>query len=108
MCRFVLDKPAAVGEGQRELFPAYRYYPIFTDDSYTLLQPEEQHRDHALQEQVNADLIDGPLAHMPLGVFAANAAWLTLAAITHNLLRGLGCLASASHARARVPPCAAT
>ncbi|MFI7644422.1 IS1380 family transposase [Nonomuraea sp. NPDC049400] len=94
-----LDKPA--GEDQGELFPAYRYYPIFTDSPYALLQAEEQHRDHAVQEQVNADLIDGPLAHLPSGVFAANAAWLTLAAIAHNLLRGLGCLASAFHAKAR-------
>ncbi|MFG1973078.1 IS1380 family transposase, partial [Nonomuraea fuscirosea] len=87
--------------GQDELFSTYRYYPIFTDNPYTLLQAEEQHRDHAVQEQVNADLIDGPLAHLPSGHFAANAAWLTLAAITHNLLRALGCLASAFHARAR-------
>ncbi|TMR88521.1 hypothetical protein EJK15_65755 [Nonomuraea basaltis] len=35
------------------------------------------------------------------GRFAANAAWLTCAAITHNLLRALGCLADACHARAR-------
>lgn len=87
--------------GQEELFPAYRYYPIFTDNPYTLIQAEEQHRDHAVQEQVNADLIDGPLAHLPSGSFAANAAWLTCAAITHNLLRALGCLASTFHARAR-------
>jgi hypothetical protein len=87
--------------GQDELFPAYRYYPIFTNSPYTLLQAEEQHRDHAIQEQVNADVINGPLAHFPSGVFTANAAWLTLAAITHNLLRALGCLASAFHAKAR-------
>ncbi|WP_090929366.1 IS1380 family transposase [Nonomuraea jiangxiensis] len=87
--------------GQDELFPAYRYYPIFTDSPYTLLQAEEQHRDHAVQEQVNADLINGPLAHLPSGVFTANAAWLTLTAITHNLLRAPGCLASAFHAKAR-------
>jgi hypothetical protein len=53
------------------------------------------------REQVNADVIDGPLAHMPSGVFTANAAWLTLAAIAHNLLRATGCLASQFHAKAR-------
>ncbi|MGN9779840.1 IS1380 family transposase [Nonomuraea sp. ZG12] len=89
------------GRGQDELFPAWRYYPIFTDNPYTLVQAEEQHRDHAVQEQVNADLIDGPLARLPSGVFAANAAWLTLAAMTHNLLRATGCLAGAFHAKAR-------
>ncbi len=35
------------------------------------------------------------------GSFAANAAWLTLAAISGNLVRAAGCLASAAHARAR-------
>jgi hypothetical protein len=89
------------GRGQDELFALYRYHAIFTDSPFTLVQAEEQHRDHAIMEQVNADLIDGPLAHMPSGAFTANAAWVTLAAITHNLLRATGCLASAFHAKAR-------
>jgi hypothetical protein len=38
-------------------------------------------------EQVFADWTDGPMAHLPSGSFAANAAWLTLAAIAHNLVR---------------------
>ena len=37
-----------------------------------------------------ADLIDGPLAHLPSGRFAANSAWILCAAITHNLLRAAG------------------
>lgn len=89
------------GHGQGELFSTYRYHAIFTDSPFTLIQAEEQHRDHAIMEQVNADLIDGPLAHMPSGVFTANAAWLTLAAIAHNLLRATCCLAGAFHAKAR-------
>jgi hypothetical protein len=87
--------------GQEELFTTWRYHAIFTDSPFTLIQAEAQHRDHAMMEQVNADLIDGPLAHLPSGVFTANAAWLTLAALTHNLLRAAGCLAGAFHARAR-------
>ena len=59
-----------------------------------------KHRDHAVVEQVFADWTDGPLAHLPSGSFAANAAWLTCAAITCNLLRAAGCLASRFHARA--------
>ncbi|MEO3862935.1 IS1380 family transposase [Acrocarpospora sp. B8E8] len=89
------------GIGQDELFASWRYYAIFTDSPFHLVQAEAQHRDHAVMEQVNADLIDGPLAHLPSGRFAANAAWVTLAAITHNLLRAAGCLASAFHAKAR-------
>jgi hypothetical protein len=87
--------------GQDELFATWRYHAIFTDSPFTLIQAEAQHRDHAVMEQVNADLIDGPLAHLPSAVFTANAAWLTLAALTHNLLRAAGCLAGAFHARAR-------
>ena len=62
---------------------------------------EEQHRDHAVVEQVFADWTDGPLAHLPSGSFTANAAWLTCAAITCNLLRAAGCLACRFHAKAR-------
>ena len=40
-----------------------------------------------------ADLIDGPLAHLPSGRFGANSAWVLCAAITHNLLRAAGTLA---------------
>jgi hypothetical protein len=51
-------------------------------------------------EQVFADWADGPLAHLP-GSFPANAAWLALAAISHNLLRAAGSLASLAYAKAR-------
>ena len=66
-----------------------------------LIQAEGQHRDHAVVEQVFADVTSGPLAHMPSGVFAANAAWLSIAAMAHNLLRAAGALASLPFARAR-------
>ena len=64
-------------------------------------QAEGQHRDHAIVEQVFADVTSGPLAHMPSGVFAANAAWLSVAAMAHNLLRAAGALASLPFAKAR-------
>ncbi len=41
------------------------------------------------------------MAHLPSGHFPANAAWLTLAAMAHNLLRAAGSLAPKIHARAR-------
>ena len=57
-------------------------------------------------EQVTARLIvrrvrAGPLAHLPSGVFAANAAWLVIAAMAHSLLRAAGTLAGRRHAKAR-------
>src|SRR5574342_5824 len=89
------------GSGQDELFPTYRYHAFFTDSPFILVQAEEQHRDHAIVEQGNADLIDGALAHLPSGHFPANAAWLACAAIAFNLTRAAGHLASPQHARAR-------
>ena len=86
---------------QGELFPVYRYHAVFTDSTFELPTAEAQHRDHAIIEQVLADLNDSALAHFPSGRFAANAAWLCLAALTHILLRAAGTLASTAHARAR-------
>jgi len=48
-----------------ELFPVWRYHPVFTDSPFTLIQAEAQHRDHAVIEQVFADWTDGPMAHLP-------------------------------------------
>ena len=87
--------------GQDELFPAWRYHAVFTDSPVELVQAEEQHRDHAIVEQVFADWTDGPLAHLPSGFFPANAAWLACAAIAHNLLRAAGSLASLAYGKAR-------
>jgi hypothetical protein len=98
--RRVRDK-AKAAPGQGELFPAWRYHAVFTDSPYELVQAEEQHRGHAVIEQLLADLNDGPLAHLPSGKFTANAAWLAIAAIACNLLRAAGALAGHRHARAR-------
>jgi Transposase DDE domain group 1 len=89
------------GENQPGLVEAYRYHAVFTNSSLTMLQAESMHRGHAIIEQVIADLKAGPLAHLPSGWFCANAAWLALAALSYNLLRGLGVLASAWHGAAR-------
>ncbi|MEU9625177.1 IS1380 family transposase [Streptomyces sp. NPDC048155] len=94
-----LAKPATMGE-QGELFPVWRYHPFFTDQPAATLQAEREHRHHAVIEQVIADSKAGALAHLPSGYFHANTAWLTLWAMTYNLLRATGAQASAFHARA--------
>ena len=94
-----LDDAPTTAQG--ELFTAWRYHAVFTDSSMTLEQAEAQHRGRAIIEQVFADLIDGPTAHLPSGQFQANAAWLQLAALAHNLLRATGTLASVFHGKAR-------
>ncbi len=85
---------------QGELFPVWRHHAVFTDSPLPMLEAEADHRRHAIIEQVIADLKNGPLAHLPSGNFAANSAWLVLAAIAFNLTRALGALASTFHAKA--------
>jgi hypothetical protein len=84
-----------------ELFPVWRHHPFLTDSTEPAPAADITHRRHAIIETVFADLIDGPLAHLPSGRFAANAAWALCAAITHNLLRGAGTLAGPTQAVAR-------
>ena len=83
------------------LFPVWRYHPFFTNTDLPVEQADITHRHHAIIETVFADLIDGPLAHLPSGRFAANSAWILCAAIAHNLLRAAGMLAGDQHTRAR-------
>jgi len=85
---------------QGELFQVWRHHAVFTDSPLPMLQAEADHRRHAIVEQVHADLKNGPLAHLPSASFAANSAWLVLAAMAFNLLRAAGSLASAVHAKA--------
>jgi hypothetical protein len=92
--------PKSVPQGQGELFAQYRHHGVFTDSPLTMLQAETDHRDHAIVEQVIADLKASALAHLPSGSFAANSAWLVLAAIAFNLTRAAGTLASVFHAKA--------
>ena len=83
------------------LFPVWRYHPFFTNSTLSTVEADLTHRRHAIIETVFADLIDGPLAHLPSGHFGANSAWALCAAIAHNLLHAAGTLAGSSHARAR-------
>ena len=83
------------------LFPVWRYHPFFTDTDDPAPAADIAHRRHAVIETVFADLIDGPLAHMPSGRFGANCAWIPCAALAHNLLRAAGVLAGGANAVAR-------
>lgn len=80
---------------QQALFDTYRYHAFFTTqpaDTIDAVAADEQHRDHAIIEQVHADLHQGPLKHFPSGDFVANSIWLHLAAMTYNLLRAAASL----------------
>jgi transposase len=59
---------------QGELFRVWRHHAVFTDSLLPMLHAEADHRRHAIIAQVDADLKNGPLAHLPSGKFAANSA----------------------------------
>ena len=80
---------------------ASRRTAIFTDSPMSMLDAEAAHRDHAIIEQVIADLKNSALAHLPSGDFDANAAWLCCATMAYNLTRAAGALAGTLHAKAR-------
>src|SRR4029077_2994353 len=83
------------------LFPIRRYHPFFTDSTEPAADADLTHRRHAIIETTFADLIDGPLAHIPSGRFGANSACAICAAIAHILLRAAATLAGARHRSAR-------
>ena len=89
--------------GRDTLFDTRRFHAFFTTADPDILDnvaADATHRHHAVIEQVHADLKHSALAHLPSGVFNANAAWLVLAVIAFNLTRAAGALASPDLARA--------
>jgi hypothetical protein len=83
--------------GQDGLFDVWRFHAFFTTTDAALLDTvaaDKVHRRHAIIEQVHADLKSSALAHLPSGVFTANAAWLVLAVIAFNLTRAAATLAA--------------
>lgn len=84
--------------GQETLFDSYRYHAFITNSGYSTVEADVRHRQHALVEQVFAELKNGPLTHLPSGRFSANAAWLGFAVLAFNLSRAAACRWSC-HAR---------
>jgi hypothetical protein len=89
------------GDGQPTLFDTHRFHAFFTTSELDTVTADKTHRQHAIIEQINADLKDSALAHLPSGVFTANAAWLVLATIAFNLSRAIGTLAGTELGKAR-------
>lgn len=84
--RLIVRRTRLVG-AQAELWPDWRHFAFITNRRDELTLVEAEHREHAVVEQVIADLKDQALAHFPSGQFNANGAWVVLAALAHNLLR---------------------
>lgn len=74
--------------------------PFFTTSDLDTVTADKIHRQHAVIEQVNADVKNSALAHLPSGKINANAAWLVLAVIAFNLTRAAATIAGPGLAKA--------
>jgi hypothetical protein len=82
-------------DGQDTLFDTWRFHAFFTTtdpDTLDAVAADQTHRRHAIVENVHADLKASALAHLPSGVFTANAAWLVCAVMAFNLTRAAASL----------------
>ena len=84
--RLILRRTRLIG-AQAQLWPDWRHFAFITNRTDDITIVEAEHRDHAVVEQVIADLKDQALVHFPSGEFFANGAWTVLGALAHNLLR---------------------
>ncbi len=84
--RLIVRRTRLTG-AQAELWPDWRHHCLITNRTDALAVAEAEHREHAVVEQVIADLKDQALAHFPSGHYNANGAWTVLAALAHNMLR---------------------
>jgi hypothetical protein len=85
--RLVVRRTRLTGP-QASLWPDWRYHAFVTDRPGPAVDLDADHRRHAVCELAIRDLKDGAgLRHCPSGRFLANAAWLVIATLAHNLLR---------------------
>ncbi len=93
-----LNKNTTAGQGA--LFECWRFHAFFTTSDLDTVTADATHRQHAIIEQVHADLKHSALAHLPSKSFAANSAWLVLAVIAFNLPRAAATTAGQGLAKA--------
>ena len=85
--------PHPPGRRPGRAVPTWRYHAFVTDRVGTTVWLDADHRRHAVVELCIRDLKDGVgLRHHPSGRFAANAAWLVIATLAHNLLRWIAAI----------------
>jgi hypothetical protein len=88
--RRIPDLNPKTSQGQETLFDTWRFHAFFTTtapEELDTVAADQTHRRHAIIENVHADLKASALAHLPSGVFNANAAWLVCAVMAFNLTR---------------------
>ena len=86
--RLIVRRVRPTPSSQLALFAKYSYHAFITDRDGETLELEADHRRHAEIENAIRDLKYGVgLNHLPSGRFAANAAWLAIQVMAHNLAR---------------------
>jgi hypothetical protein len=100
--RLIVRRVRPTPGSQLALFTTFDYHAFVTDRPGDRLEIEADHRRHAIVEQSIAELKSAGLAHLPSSKFMANAAWLALAVIAHNLAHAVGLLTGDSLHRATV------
>ena len=86
--RLIVRRVKPTPGSQLALFTNYSYHAFITDREGDTLDLEADHRRHAEVENAIRDLKYGVgLNHLPSGRFPANAAWLAVQIIAHNLAR---------------------
>lgn len=98
--RRIPDLATPANPDQATLFDLWRFHAFFTTSDLNTVTADKTHRGHAVIEQVNADLKNSALAHLPSGKFTANSAWLVLAVMAFNLTRAAATLAGHGLAKA--------
>jgi len=84
--RLVVRRTRLLG-AQATLWPDWRYHAFVTDRPGSAVELDTDHRRHAVCELAIRDLKHGAgLGHCPSGSFLANAAWLVITTLAHNLL----------------------
>lgn len=91
--RLVVRRVRPTPGSQLALFTTWDYHAFVTNRPGEVVEIEADHRRHAIVEQRIAELKSAGLAHLPSGRFMANAAWLALTVMAHNLGRAVGRLA---------------
>jgi hypothetical protein len=87
-CRLIVRRVRPTPGSQLALFTQFTYHALITDRDGEVLDLEADHRRHADIENTIRDLKYGVgLNHLPSGRFGANAAWLALNVMAHNLAR---------------------
>ncbi|GAA4910080.1 IS1380-like element ISMsm12 family transposase [Tessaracoccus lubricantis] len=95
-CRLIVRRVKRLNpQHQPALCEDWRYHGFITNSDLSMIEADQQHRGHAIIEQVIAELKAMALKHLPSGKYLANTAWVGYTVIAFNLAR------AAAHAAGR-------